>query len=665
VRAFRSITLAYLLGGLVIAVILLSLFTSLYVSRKQDEASWRTQLTNLSLILAEQTRQEMASAYIILDSITDSVQQEGVSSAADLRVKLGTHSVFESMRDRIRGLPQIDVATVVAANGDVVNFTRSYPAPPINLADRDYFAAQLANPKLGVFISAPVRNKGNGKWTFYLSRRLTGAHGEFVGMCLVGMSSSFLSDFFRKISLGPGSSVTLYRRDFTQLARWPHSDALMGKQNRQGASFDIIERQHLHQGVQITHTPRLAEGNAEVVRMGAARIVEDYPLIVNVTVTDEVFLQRWRESARGAATVAGLSVVAVGMAFLLLIRALRRRDEEQLVTEQLKAAAESANRAKSEFLAMMSHEIRTPLTAIIGFAEMIGNTRDAVARSDGAQIIVRNGHHLLQVINEILDLSKIEAGRLRVQKSPFAPLEIVAGLETMMRTQATSKGITFGVEVHYPFPEKVLGDATRWKQILFNLCSNAIKFTELGSVRLILAFDQPSERLTCTVVDTGIGVPDTERDRLFLPFAQGDKAQLEKYGGTGLGLHLVKRLAQRILVAEDDGLLRGLLISLLRQLGYGNIVEASNGQRAYDLIRDTDERIELAFLDIEMPGFTGLELLTMMPGQRAPYCVIVSAHSAAENVMAAIKAGARGFVVKPYAARQINDILQQFEASSS
>jgi two-component system, chemotaxis family, chemotaxis protein CheY len=123
--------------------------------------------------------------------------------------------------------------------------------------------------------------------------------------------------------------------------------------------------------------------------------------------------------------------------------------------------------------------------------------------------------------------------------------------------------------------------------------------------------------------------------------------------------------AKRILVAEDDGLLRGLLISLLRQLGYGNIVEASNGQRAYDLIRDTDERIELAFLDIEMPGFTGLELLTMMPGQRAPYCVIVSAHSAAENVMAAIKAGARGFVVKPYAARQINDILQQFEASSS
>ncbi|TFW23135.1 hybrid sensor histidine kinase/response regulator, partial [Massilia arenosa] len=543
---FRSHNLALLLGGLLIGVILASLLTSLHVTRAQEIDAWRNQLGNLSLVLAEQTRQEMASAYLILDSVTQEAQAEGVQSGADLRARMGTRAVFQSMRDKIGGLPVIDVATIVAANGDIVNFTRSYPAPAINLADRDYFSAHKSDPGLGVFISKPVRNKGTGAWTFYLSRRLSGPHGEFLGLCLVGFSSSFLSDFYRKISLGPGSSVTLYRQDFVQLARWPHADALMGKANRSGSTYQLLGVEGRQAGVTITSAPRLADGGAAVQRMGAARRVEGYPLLVNVTVVDDVFLRRWRNSAWQSGLVATLSALGVGIAFALLLRSLNRREAALALTERLRLEAESASRAKSEFLAMMSHEIRTPLTAIIGFAEMLGSSADAAVRSDGAQIIVRNGQHLLHVINEILDISKIEAGGLHLEQSPFSPVDVVAGLETMMSAQAASKGISFSVAVEYPFPSQVMGDSTRWKQILFNLSSNAVKFTELGSVRLILAYREDTARLSCTVVDTGIGISDAHRERLFAPFEQADRAVARKYGGTGLGLHLVKRLAERM-----------------------------------------------------------------------------------------------------------------------
>ena len=129
------------------------------------------------------------------------------------------------MRDRAASSPFIDVVTVVAENGDVINFTRSFPAPPINLADRDYFKAQSTNPDVRNFVSVPVRNRGNNKWTFYLSRRLEAPDGRFLGLILVGLSSEFFSDFYQSIGLGEGAVLSLLRNDFVLLARAPAADA--------------------------------------------------------------------------------------------------------------------------------------------------------------------------------------------------------------------------------------------------------------------------------------------------------------------------------------------------------------------------------------------------------------------------------------------------------
>ena len=248
-----------LVMGVVLALTVLgAIAAALWSARVQEIDAWRQQLNNLSLVLAEQTSQELAAAYLILDSVASDVQKAGVSDAAGLRAAMGTASLHYALRNKIAALPQIDVATIVGADGVVINFTRAFPAPLIDLSDRDYFKERRDNPRPGVFISAPVRNKGNGQWTFYLSQRLNDAQGRFLGLVLVGLSSTFLSNFYEKISLGEGASIALYRRDFTLLARWPLQDGLMGQINRSGTSYQLIEVQHQQHGVQLSAAPRRA-----------------------------------------------------------------------------------------------------------------------------------------------------------------------------------------------------------------------------------------------------------------------------------------------------------------------------------------------------------------------------------------------------------------------
>jgi signal transduction histidine kinase/DNA-binding NarL/FixJ family response regulator len=555
----RSSRIATALALFLLIAMLATLGVAIWFARDQATEEWRSQLDNLSLVLAEQGAQEVKSAFLVLDSIAESVAANDVHDPATLRGKMATLRHFDSMRDKIRGLPQVDVATIVAANGDVINFTRAFPAPQINLADRDYFQAHVRNPRLGVYISAPVRNKGNHQWTFYLSRKLTGPKGEFLGLALVGFSSTFLSQFYQKINLGADATVTLYRRDFTVLARWPHEDSLMGKINRSGTTHQIIDVLKQSHGVIQVATPRFSQSGAAVLRMGAARLVRGYPLIVNVTVTDARFLAQWRRFSMVLSLVGGLSAVAIMLIFAVLIRLLKSREHDMEETRQLKSVAEAASLAKSDFLAMMSHEIRTPLTSIIGFAEILEKTQPGQAGGDTGAIILRNGQHLLAIINDILDISKIEAGRLALEQLTFSPYELAEGVHAMMASQAAARGLRFELTVLYPMPAQVVADPTRWKQILFNLASNAIKFTELGSVDMTVRYDLATGRLVSAFRDTGIGIAPEHQENLFRPFSQADSSVARKYGGTGLGLYLVSQLAARMggAVSVDSSVGRG------------------------------------------------------------------------------------------------------------
>ena len=210
--------------------------------------------------------------------------------------------------------------------------------------------------------------------------------------------------------------------------------------------------------------------------------------------------------------------------------------------------ADAANRSKSEFLANMSHEIRTPMGAILGFAEMLlHRSPEECAQIGCVQIIQRNALHLLELINEILDLSKVEAGQMKVERIPCDLPALLSEVISLMRPRAAEKGLDFGVTFGGSIPHLIQSDPLRVRQILVNLLGNAVKFTESGRIDMRITDEGangPNIALRIDVIDSGIGMSQEQQERLFLPFTQGDASITRKFGGTGLGLTISRQLAK-------------------------------------------------------------------------------------------------------------------------
>ena len=340
-----------------------------------------------------------------------------------------------------------------------------------------------------------------------------------------------------------------------------------------------------------------------------------------------------------------------------------------------------ANRAKNEFLANMSHEIRTPMTAILGYAELCQDpTLDPDERLEHLSTISINGEHLITVINDILDVSKIEAGLLRVEHKPSSLVEILTKAVDLMRASAEEKGLDLSLEAQGPLPATILTDATRLKQILLNLIGNGIKFTSQGEVRLIARMIKSQGNgaplLHLEVRDTGLGMTEEQAVRVFEPFAQADSSTTRRFGGTGLGLTISRRLAHflggdllctsrpgegssfvlttdpgpldgvefvdsleppavrstghgasdgqesaeerlfpaRLLLAEDVAVNRRLIGTFLQRLG-AQVDEAENGRVAAEkgrLAMEAGEPYDLILMDMQMPEMDGYEATRLL-----------------------------------------------------
>jgi len=249
----------------------------------------------------------------------------------------------------------------------------------------------------------------------------------------------------------------------------------------------------------------------------------------------------------GAPTATGFAVViAAYLAFLLVQSKYATATLEEL--EAARLASVVANRIKSEFVANMSHEIRTPMSAILGYSDLLLDPDlGASERVNYVQTIRRNGQHLLALINDILDLSKVEAGKMTVERVATSPSQVLTDVASLMRVRAVEKNITFGVRYVGPIPRTIASDPTRLKQIVTNFVGNAIKFTERGEVRVTArceALETSDPKLCIEVSDTGVGMTREQIDKLFVAFVQGDPSTTRRYGGTGLGLVISRRLAQ-------------------------------------------------------------------------------------------------------------------------
>lgn len=243
-----------------------------------------------------------------------------------------------------------------------------------------------------------------------------------------------------------------------------------------------------------------------------------------------------------------IGVLLVNTTLLALMRAeVRQHAETERELQRAKTAADQANRAKGDFLAVFSHEIRTPLNAVMGFANLLSETKLDEAQRGYLGTITGEGARLNSLINDILDLSKIEEGRLVLERLPFAPVESASDVLRLLGARALEKQLDLRFEAQVVGSLLVTGDPLRYRQILVNLVDNAIKFTPRGSVTLFLNWTPPAPgaahgTLAIRVRDTGIGIPEGKRDSLFQMFVQADPSTTRRFGGTGLGLAICQRL---------------------------------------------------------------------------------------------------------------------------
>ncbi|HTN34700.1 MAG TPA: response regulator [Marinobacter sp.] len=389
----------------------------------------------------------------------------------------------------------------------------------------------------------------------------------------------------------------------------------------------------------------------------------------------------------------------------------REREQERLEKELARNSAE----AKSQFLANMSHEIRTPLAAIIGYGEtLLDSDLTEEQKQSSAETVIRSGRHLLDLVNDILDHSKIDANRLDVDIIPVNLPELLDEIRAFFTPRAREKRLDFNITCEFPMPEQILTDPTRLRQIIINLCGNALKFTEKGSISLAVRCDRARETLTVRIVDTGIGMKPEQMERLFDPFAQGSAAISRQYGGTGLGLSISRRLAEmlggsiqfsstygegsefevvirtgelknvhflrdaselnqrrraipmvvaprlkgRILCAEDNDVNRRLVSLLVSRTG-AEMIHVSNGAEALEAA--LRESFDVILMDIQMPVMNGRDATVAIreAGINTPI-IALTANVMSEDIADYRLAGCTEHLAKPIDKQRFYEVLARY-----
>jgi len=415
-------------------------------------------------------------------------------------------------------------------------------------------------------------------------------------------------------------------------------------------------------------------------------------------------------------SIASIGVVALFLTFSIMMCVVRIAKRTQKDIDRAEEA-KFANEMKSEFLANMSHEIRTPLAAIIGYAEAsLDSDQGMNDRLLGTRRILHNGNHLLGLINDILDLSKIESGKLELEHLAISPVQIAEEVFDLTKIRAEEKELICKTNYTYPLPKYIVGDPIRIKQILINLLSNAIKFTDKGHVLLNVGSSQFGNNIYFEVVDTGIGISKEKINKIFNAFSQADTSTTREYGGTGLGLTLTRDLVEKmggkltidsqpgvgsrftvtleignpdnkdllyeldqkksslhedekskiprrllsgdVLLVEDNEDNQRLLYVFMKKFGIKTIV-ANNGREAIELC--SNRKFDLILMDMQMPIMDGPTTTIKLrnEGCEAPV-IALTANAFKEDKDRCLSAGCNDFVTKPITRDKLYDVLSTY-----
>ena len=592
---------------------------------------------------------------------------------------------------------KVSFVLIIDRHGDLVATTQTPETPRINYSDRDYFKEHQAEADL--LIGKQIIGRSTDKNLIPISRAVRDEQGGFLGVTFAGIETEKIRRILRSTNNNNNSSTALFHTDGALLVREPPEHE--GESFIKTKLFEMVRSSPGGAYISISSV----DGRESLIGYST---VSGYPLIVTTRTAISDVMAEWY------ALVTLLAILeSLGLSILFVYGIQDVRNVQALI--QSKHAADMANRAKSAFLANMSHEIRTPMNGIIGVAHLLlAGTLDAKAQ-ERVEAIASSAGRLLSILNNILDLSKIEAGRIEIESFPFDLESLAKDSIATLLPVADDRGLKLSYRIAPDVPRHLIGDSFRLGQALLNLVGNAVKFTERGSVTIAVEVVEHRDDiilLRFSVTDTGIGLTDEQLDKLFRPFQQADESTTRKFGGTGLGLAIVRHLVElmggkvgveskpgegscfwftvplaaagdvaaddepasavaisiepelllgaRVLLVEDDPVNRMVAVGLLEAARI-EVDVAENGAEAVEMVGRKD--YELILMDIQMPvmdGLTATRKIRDNPKFEELPIIAMTAGVMVHDRQACLEAGMNDFIGKPFQPEQLYSTIQKW-----
>ncbi|MBI1203830.1 MAG: response regulator [Rhodopseudomonas sp.] len=582
---------------------------------------------------------------------------------------------------------------LIDKNGRMIGSNIPGAKPGLDLSDREHFKVHARRPSDELFISKPVLGRVSKKWSIQLTRRIPMPDGSFGGVVVVSVNPEYLSAFYKSIDVGKMGAISLIGTDGIVRARGAEGPSTVGRSVAGGPLLKAVAKSR-------NGTFEAVSRLDGVDRLVVYRSVKNYPLVVVIGLAHREVYGAY-ESKHAVELV-----ISVFLTLLLICAtSLMMRYERELA--KARDAAEAGTRARSEFLAMMSHEIRTPINGVIGMADILvdsGLTREQLPCANTLRGLAQ---HLLQLINDVLDFSKLEADGVTIEHVDFDLHELLRNSANLLSSHATAQSLYLKVEIAPNVPRWVNGDPARLRQVLFNLAGNGLKFTKQGGVTISADVHGVAvngrARVRFKVADTGIGIPEDGLPLLFREFSQLDSSIARRFGGTGLGLAICKRLIDlmggtisvesqvgkgttfsfgidysivadgraavspaaaaaipaavarmarhevRVLLAEDNKTNQLVAVKYINGLGF-KVDIANDGAEAIEACRQV--KYDIVFMDVMMPGVDGLaatQAIRELPMPYSqPFIIALTANAQSHERTICLEAGMDDYLSKPF-----------------
>jgi len=707
VLTLRQFFRRQLLGAvLVLAAVAGLLSATLAASHERYLTSAAANLSNLTLSLERNLFARFQAADLVLRSAADDYAR--LSRNGEIPGDLFTARLV-SLASQLPNTPALRAAD---RQGLVRYGAGADARQGISVAQRQFFRDALAAP--GMVIGLPLKSRISQRWVLPLARQLVNAAGDLAGVVYLTLDIEDFDHTLNALDLGARGVVNFFNARRQVLLRHPALPPTEDERPRVLTAPETI--QVLAEGKQQAWYDARSSIDQEL-RTLFYRKIESFPAYILVGIAYDDVLGPWyRELA--IALAAWLALCGSTWA---LLRAQYRAGLQQFRSMQAlqaeKLRSDAANRAKSEFLANMSHEIRTPLNAVIGLTYVMKRDARDPTQQDRLSKVDSAAKHLLQVISDILDLSKIEAGKMVLEDTVFELDDLVSRAIEIVAVPAREKGLALTVDTA-ALPRHLHGDPTRLSQALLNLLSNAVKFTADGSVRLhghVVRSEGDRVLLRFEVEDTGEGIAPERQAELFKAFEQGDNSTTRRHGGTGLGLALTRHLARmmggevglasapgqgsrfwfsawlgsasapatapqptipaplidmtgpattappprRILLVEDNPINAEVASTLLTGLGL-HVAHASDGAQAVAMVDAT--AYDLILMDVQMPVMDGLAATRAIRARHGTTLPIIAmtANAFDEDRNACLAAGMDDHIGKPIDVRLLQATLRHW-----